>query len=97
MISGDERIKTLSDLLDAKTEIERALERFPLHIKRQSLMEDLYQEMSLEKSSSDMGTCFNILSVSLSDMSERQLQTVRYFPKSYLRSSEWTSITKSRG
>lgn len=44
-----------------------------------------------------MGTCFNILSVSLSDMSERQLQTVRYFPKSYLRSSEWTSITKSRG
>ena len=29
-----------------------------------------------------MGTYFNILSVSLSDMSERQLQTVRYFPKS---------------
>ena len=28
-----------------------------------------------------MGTYFNILSVSLSDMSERQLQTVRYFPK----------------
>ena len=56
-----------------------------------------FWEMILEKSSSDMGTCFNILSVSLSDMSERQLQTVRYFPKSYLRSSEWTSITKSRG
>ena len=55
MIGGLERIKTISDLLDAKLEIENALDRFPLHIKRQSQMEQQKQVL-IEKLDKIVGT-----------------------------------------